>query len=800
MAARLGASTLSEPDGVSALLDNPAGLSLLPAWEVRAYNTQLDSTPGHGAGEGTSLLFGIPVWGPIATGVGFEHVRPGGGFATRVRLSFAASFRVHRTLTMGLTYRHTFADLDPAYDHTNELDLGLLYRPVSFLSIGLGVRDLNTPVTGGAVVPRTWSFGFTWHPGTDRLSIDTGLDVHESSGEVDVVTRLRGEPYPGLELGARLTLSPRGDRVGLDLGTFVAVHFGPGGVEGGVWTGRAPGGTFAFDGFTVGARVSGHAYANLFKRRGGKTVVLELGSVGEVPNPGLGEGQGVAFPSLALLLDRLSRDDTVDGLLIRDRGASYGWAQTEELRTLLAAFKKAGKRLSVHLDQGDLRTMFLYADADDLLVSPAGGLMLTGLRGELTYYRRALDFLRIETQWARYGKYKSFPEAFERTEPSPEDLEARNAILDGIFGAIVTGVASGRKLAPEGLKAILDQGPAVATEAKERGLVDDVCFYDEIDQVLAKRLGRPLDFVRLGGESPRLTRAWGAGPRVAIIPIVGGIVDGRSNTVPFLGTRNVGSQSIVDALDAAQRDPTIAGIVLRIDSPGGSAFASDVIWRKTALVAQKKPVVASMGNVAASGGIYVAMGAPEILASDLTVTGSIGIFTGKVAIGKLLGWLGIDRRTLTRGKYANLFGTDEPWNADEQSLVWKKLGVFYDLFKQRIVDARKLTKDEVEASAQGRVWLGKAARERKLVDGRGGVVEAIKHVLTKAGKEPDGPVELVYLPEPTLLDRVKRSLGLAEIAARVGVSPETLALVLPFIFGFAAGEPLAMLPFALDVR
>ena len=788
--ALVGLPSIAEPDGVKSLLHNPGGLATLQAWEIRIFNTQLE-----GAGEGTAVLYGMPVVGPVSLGTAIEWLRPPLA-DSRVRFSLGAGVKLHEALRLGLVWRHVFADLEAA-DGLDALDVGLLVRLASWISIGATVSDLNTPVVANRVLPRVYGLGLAFRPGTDRVGIEVGASIREDDGQVDAIGRLRFEPIPGLEVLGRVVVRPRDAGVGLEIGTGLAFHFGPAGVEAQSYVAQPAGGGFAFDGFSIGVRLSGASYGPLV-RRTDKTVILELGSAPEVPKPGL-LGGGFTFTHLVHYLDRLRTDDTVSGVLLRDRRTGFGWAQAEEVRDAIDELKKAGKRITVYLDQGELRHLYMYAGADRIVLNPAGGLMITGLRSTLTFYREALDKLHIRTQWAKYGKYKTYPEAFDRTEPTQWSLEVRNSMLDTILNTVVKGVASGRKLTEARVRALIDEGPFVADEAKEAGLVDHLAFYDEVAEWMKKDQGKPVRLVAASAGPRRGRERWVLPDAVAIIPIEGSIVEGKSGSVPFIGSAQAGSDTVIAAVEAAAANPRVKGIVLRVNSPGGSSVASDHMHRAIFKAAKGKPIVASFGNVSASGGYYLAMGAREVLASDLTVTGSIGIFTGKPAFGDLLRLLGIGRQSVARGKNADLFSTDEPWTDDQLKLVMQKLKVFYDLFLKRVADNRKMTVEEVHELAQGRVWLGSQARNRKLVDHRGGVIEAIRRIKSLSGLEADEPVDLVFLPKANLLQRVRNTLGIEiqVLLERLGNLKEALAVAYPFLNGFQPGEPLALMPVVL---
>jgi len=790
----LPVDTVSDPGGARAVLTNPGGMGSLRTWEVQAINTQMFD----GDGEGTALLFVTPVWGPISIGLGAEVIRPPDGAEALGRVHSGLGLSLRNRFYFGVAWRHTESGADNPIDGLDALDVGMLWRPTRWFSLGAVLRDLNNPSLDGQRVSRRYDLGFTVRPGTDRVLLDAGVSVNEDTEDVDVNTRLAVEPLDGWQIAATATIQPRADAVHLAIGAGMTFHFGPIGVDSGTVMRRPDGGAVSVEGYSVGVRLSGVPHRSLV-RRVGKTVVVPLGSAGEVPNPTLFSGGRPTFTHVVRAMDALGNDETVSGVLIRDKRTAFGWAQTEELRGVIASLKARGKRVSVYLDHGELRHLYLYAGADTVVLNPAGGLRLVGLRTSLTYFKSALDTLGIQTQWVRFGKYKTFPEQFERTDASAESREVRNSLLDGLYSQITEAIATGRKMEGAKVRAIMDKGPLVGQETVDNGFVDRLAFWDEMEKVLSKESGGPVRLSpwRRSGVLPE--KEWGHKPVVAVIPVVGQIVEGSSRTVFGLGTKMAGSDTIIAALTRAERDRNVVGVVLRVDSPGGSTMASDLIQRKVSQLRKKKPVVVSFGNLAASGGYYIAMGANKVVASDATVTGSIGIFTGKPAFKTLREWLRIGRTTFTRGKFATLFDSDKPWSAEEIALITQKVRHFYDLFLKRVQDGRGMSKDEVVKVAEGRVWLGSQAKERKLVDERGGVLHAIRVVSEMAGVSDPHRVGIRFLPSKTLAERVRSTLGIEieSVLTRLGLR-NALALVYPFLVAYEAGEALMLMPYELQ--
>lgn len=790
----LPVSSTAEPDGVLSLLHNSAGLSVLPAWEFRAYNTQFADGPG----EGTALMFGMPVFAGLSMGTAIEFLRPADARPNQ-RLSLGAAYRFSSAFRMGFVYRHWFSDGNESLDGTNSVDVGLLMRPFGWMSLGLNVRDLNSPRIGGVTHPRIYDVAFGFQPGTDRLTIEIGADLAEDGSEIGINSRLRFTAIRGWEIvgTTRLVTDDAGSPLQVEVGAGMAFHFGKAGIDGGAFF---SGEDLSDIGFTVGARLSGSTYGPLW-RRTGKTLLLELGRVGEEPRPSLSGGGGT-FTHLVAYLDRVRRDDTISGLLIRDKGAGYGWAQAEELRAIFKQFIDDGKKVIVYMDQGGLSQLFMYSVADKIILNPAGGLRITGLRSTITYYREVLDRLQVSIQWVRFGKYKSYPESFERKGPSDAALEVKNSILDTMYGHLVDGVAAGRGKSAEVIRKTIDEGPFIAEEALAAGLVDKLAFWDEVTEYLKTipdEVG-PIRVTKSAWPGRTAPQAWGSRPAIAIVPVEGSIVDGGSSRMPLLGTKNVGDTTIIKAVQAAAGNRNVKAIVLRINTPGGSSVASDHMHRAIFKAAKGKPIIASMGNVAASGGYYIAMGAREVMASDTTVTGSIGIFTGKPAFGRLFRLLGLGRTTLKRGKNADLMALDEPWTPEQLALMEQKVEHFYELFLKRVAEGRKITRDEAHAVAQGRVWMGSQALANKLTDSRGGVLDAIRRGKVLAGLNADAEVSLVFYPQATLAEKVRNTLGIEMLIAKFGHLKDALAIAYPFLNDYKPGEPLALMPYHLEFK
>jgi protease-4 len=539
-----------------------------------------------------------------------------------------------------------------------------------------------------------------------------------------------------------------------------------------------------------GAGRSGDVFA------GGGYLAIELeGDMPEGPAPGVSgffESRPPSIRALVEAVDRAAADRRVKGLLLRVGPVETGWARVQELRDALLRFRRSNKPSWAHLEDAGNIEYFLATGCAKIAVSPTAMLDVSGLAAEVTFYRGTLDKLGIEAQFEGVGRYKNAPNQLTEkgfTEPHREQM---NALVESLFAQYAAGIAESRELADDVVRALIDRGPFRASEAKQAGLVDELLYRDEVEARVpgGNRLS-PAPYVRAarGGAFDRR-------PRLAVVYAAGDLMPGDSQESPF--GRVAGADSIIRGLRAAREDASVRAIILRVDSPGGSGSASDAVWREVQLARRVKPVVASMGDYAASGGFYVAMGADAIVAEPGTITGSIGVFSGKLSARGLYAKLGISQETVSRGKNATLFSGYEPWTEAERAKIREMNQAFYETFISKAAEGRKKTPAEIEAVAQGRVWTGREALDGGLVDRLGGLDAAVRVARERARIPAGQDVQLVVLPESkgffeTLMERQDE-----DVHVRV-LGREAAALLR---WGKALSErgPIARLPFELVVR
>lgn len=480
------------------------------------------------------------------------------------------------------------------------------------------------------------------------------------------------------------------------------------------------------------------------------------------PMPGV---FGAALENLATgiaRLDKAAQDPEVAGVVLRINSPSIGWARLHEFREAIARIRGTGRKVLAVVDDAATHDYLLASACDEILMPESGSVMMLGVRAEITFYRNLFETVGIKADMMQVGEYKGAAEPYTRTEMSPAFREEMEAVLDSYFDQIVTMVARDRSLPREKVIAAIDNGPHTARAAKELGLIDRVAYDDEVQDIVTGLGGKKLvrkygtkkidtDFSGLAGMMKMMNLMMGIEPAtrksgkpvIAVIYASGVIMPGPSIS-DLLGGEVVGSDTMIKAIQRVEADPDVKAIVLRIDSPGGSALASDLIWR--ALKKCRKPVVASMGDTAASGGYYIAMGAQTVFAEPGTLTGSIGVVGGKLAVGGLFDKVGVTTSVIQRGKNAGVNSLTTAFSETERDAMRKLMQEIYSQFTSKVAEARKLDAATVEKLARGRVYTGLMAKELKLVDEMGTLDDAIRKAKELAGLKPEDTVERLNLP------------------------------------------------------
>jgi protease-4 len=444
----------------------------------------------------------------------------------------------------------------------------------------------------------------------------------------------------------------------------------------------------------------------------------------------------------------LGGDRRVRSVVLRFDTLQADPAALFSLRRQFSDLRAQGKHLVAWLPGGDTWDYYLASACDEIVLPPSGRLSTLGLRAEATFLKDTLALAGIEADFEAIAEYKTSPDTFRRSTMSEPHREMLSGILDSYFDEIVAAIAQGRRMAPARVRELIDLMPLLPAEAVEAGLADAVLYEDELAAHLARdrleSLSHEPALCTWQGASRWLRQPveWSTRQAIGVVSLEGLIAPGRSRRVPMplplpIVEAQAGAETVVQTLRQAEADERIAAVILCVDSPGGSAPASDLIWREVRRLRERKPVVALMGGQAASGGYYVAAPANHIIARPTTLTGSIGIWGGKVILAGLYRKLGVSREAVQRGAMAGLFSEMAPFSEEERARVRRDMGDFYARFKTVVAEGRKMSEERVEEIARGRVWSGAQAREIGLVDELGDFETALALAKELAGLKPE---------------------------------------------------------------
>jgi len=526
--------------------------------------------------------------------------------------------------------------------------------------------------------------------------------------------------------------------------------------------------------------------------------------------------QKQSFTSLLTQLRKAKVDSRIGAVLLDINFPGIGWGKSDELREAIKDFRASGKPAYAYMEIGTNREYYIATAADKIFLPPSGDVYINGFAAQAMFYRGSLDKLGIEPQFLKIGKYKNAPDQYTEKQMTDGQREVINAILDDYYARVVNAIAETRKKSPEDVKAIIDNAPYNAPQAKQQGLIDETFYRGQVYEELKNRLGYKADdklrtvdasaYKDVPADSLNINN----GERIAVIYASGAITGGRSNSSPF-GGEMVGSDTIVEAVNKAADDTSIKAIVLRVDSPGGSALASDLMWFALENAKAKKPVVVSMGDVAASGGYYIACNADKIVAEPSTITGSIGVFTGKPIMSGFYDWIGITNEYVLRGKNAGLFRETQKWEGDELAKMTEQINsIYFNNFVPKVAKGRNKSDEEVNSIAQGRVWTGAQAKEKGLIDEFGGLEKAIEIAKGLANLPADKDVRRINFPEPRPFFETIFGGGVSAETneqkaqkALINALPEDVRRTLRYasmLDQMKRGEAMMMMPYELDIK
>ncbi|HYD47032.1 MAG TPA: signal peptide peptidase SppA [Terriglobales bacterium] len=510
-------------------------------------------------------------------------------------------------------------------------------------------------------------------------------------------------------------------------------------------------------------------------------------------------GGGRTLHDLITTLRMAKADQRIAGVILRIGSLDIGWAKAQDIRDAIFDFRRSNKPMLALLEHeltSSNREYYIATAADRIYLAPVVSAPLTGLAAQFLFLGGVWDKLDIEMTVEKIREYKTMGDMIGFKEMTPAHREMANALLDSLDAQFVQAVADARKLEPAQVREWIDRAPSSPREFESAGLSDGTKYVQTLHD-------------EQGGEQTPLLRGEdyeevdpadlgiGKGPKIAVVYAVGTIETGEGNT--GIQGQAIGSDIISKAIQEAADDSEIQAIVLRVDSPGGSALASDLIWRATRYARAKKPVVVSMSDVAASGGYYISAGANKIVAQPGTLTGSIGVVMVRPDIKKALARLGVTTETLTRGKYAYLDDVTMPLTPDGRAKIVAGLEHIYAEFVDRVAAGRQMTTQEVDSVGRGRVWTGAQAKEKRLVDELGGFQRAVEIANELTGRDPSTEVELVFYPQSEgLAAQLSRLLGASQPAVQLPAPLDRIADLV--VSRFQGGTLLTMMPESIEIR
>ncbi len=818
-------SSYAASDDAFALSLDPAAMAFVDDWSVSYVHADAADSTGLGQ-RGDGLYAALPLLFGVSLGASIESVRPAslapvGQAFEHTMLSLGLAYAPTRSIGIGAATRFLWSG-DPHIRGLFTLDLAASWRPIPQVAFSFIARDLSGPgydapcralgmvTSPPCSVPRSFVLAIAVRPeGTRALTFDVAGAIDERGR---VGARLMGElevPYLGRALAAVDVENLGGTQVLGPLGAMtsatdvrvtagLAIDWGQIGAGGGAILGSGVEGS-------PGWYVSGHLDGR--GRRGIPT--------GDVIAEVVMEGQGPrSIVATIGRLDRALHDPRVRGVLLRPLGSGIGMAYAQEVRLLITQLEEAGRPVVCMLEDASGSELYMCAGASAIVADPAGGVRLYGPSFEVQHYGQLLRELGVRADFVRIGRYKSAIEEYQDDEMQAGTREERNVLMDELYGRLVHDLSDDLEVDEARVRSIIDEGPYVTPRAISAGIVHSSGDSHDLDDVLRQTMGG--SYARERSTPPELTRSWGVPAHVGVIYVDGEMTDGTNLDVPLLEIHTTGGRTAVDAIDRMAGDANVAAMILRIDSPGGSVLAADQIVRAIQRAREHMPVIASMGSVAASGGYYVASACDEIWADPSTITGSIGVWFGKVDFEPIATRYGVHTEQISRSAHAGAESLWRPFSPDERAVLAESVRDWYRAFIDRVAEGRGMRATEVHAIAQGRVWTGDHAQEIGLVDRLGGFGSALQRArelgglpdsagYTTSPSRPSGLLDYVLQGTPLGTDTLETPSaaasegGLGDVLRTL--TPELLsALRIGYLMrAMESSEPMALMPMTIDV-
>jgi len=655
--------------------------------------------------------------------------------------SINRGFFFENTFGFGAGYSFSRSD-DNNFNGFSAWNIGFLFRPYEFLSLGIVLKDINAKLNG-IDIERSDIYSISIRPWKDYLTLTADCIKKEKSSFDDADFYYSGEikGYKDISLILKYG-TDKSFTAGLTLPFFMRNGSGTGMVLDAYGSNKSN---------TSDFKSAGIAFN--FKRKkesikivtGENIITLKISDnfKTERDDSGFFEKRELTFQDLVTGIEAAGNDPTIGGFIIEIDQAGFGMAQIQELRNLLKRIRSGGKKVYAILNYPGNKEYYLATASDKIFFTPNSTFEISGLTLTAYFFKGLLDKAGVKFESFSAGKYKSANEMFIRKDMSKEARENLREIMTDLNEQFITGIMEGRKLTRKSVEELFSKGFYTPAEAKAKGFVDEIMYRDDAIDSLGKEISL-ISFSQYMNEEEVIT-SWGPIPAIAVITVAGSIVSGKGSSSVM--SASTGDYDYKDAIDAAFSNPSVKAVVIRIDSGGGSAAASDFMWNYlyTAKKKNPKPVVFSFGNSAASGGYYIACTGDTIFADKASITGSIGVIAGKLSIEELYSKLGINTETIKMSEFADIFSESRSLTDTEKKLFQKNIEFTYDRFTGKVMEARNIKKDEIAGLAEGKIHTGSGAKENRLVDKTGGLLAAIGYAKEQSGI--DGEFRIVNLPE-----------------------------------------------------
>jgi len=701
-----------------------------------------------GLDRGTSL--GALTW----AGFTVSYARLYGLYDDRILLEEEADYyyagkgvMLNNFIGLGAGYYH-LSPIDSQYDSINSWNMSFLFQPADFISFSMIYSNINTPVWGGKKVPRRYWYSIALRPFGDRISL--ACDVKKYEGEpitdvpyafsvhtrlfADIMLNLQADTDNNYNFGITMPVDISAKKEGTIVADYRYISNNLQGQKGYM---------------NGGVVITNERYNNALCVRGRYLRISLDHEFKEVEEVKLFKKPETTFPDLVRVVRMAGNDATIEGIIVYIEKPVLDFAKTQELRKELKLFKNNGKKVYVIMNSVGNREYYLATAADKIFLSPGQSFFISGLSAEVYFLKSLLDKVGVTFEEVKHGTYKSFGEGFTRDSMSEAFRENVISLLKSSNRQFVGDIAKDRNMEESAVNEQLERGIITEGEACKLGFVDECAYPDEATEriVSGRKIMRNIvgldDYMK---ENVHVYQ-WGAEPVIAVVHVSGNIVRGSAGKDGLFAPSLTGDRDYYSALKKAFTNPFVKAVVIRVNSGGGSAFASELMWHYLMEFKKKssKPVVFSFGNIAASGGYYVACTGDPIFVNGNTLTGSIGVVMGKVSLKELYGKLGIHKDVVKMNKYADLFSESRKLTAEEEKMLQDSVDHMYNRFTTRVRNARKITREGIPSVAEGRVFTGNQALKNGLADREGGLLTAISYAAARAGI--DRQYSLLQLPE-----------------------------------------------------